>query len=554
MINVAKRMGATLDVPLEISDGRSDLPGPDVPLRTQRARTVGIISFLTLVVAVLGYFREATLAARFGVSATMDAYFGAVFIPNILYLVLVLGTLSPVFIPILLQEDISGDRARISSAFSAVTNFLLIVLLGVVGCAMLTGRYWLPSLFPGFATETIVIALRLTYIIFPAVVFLGLSGILAATLNAFHKFALPAFAPALSSIAIIAAVLVSRGERAIYFVGIATTIGFLLQFLLLTPATAALGIRYRPTLDFRHPAVRHLLTLGGPLFLYLVVAHASLLIERNLASRLSAGAVSTLTYAMRVFSVPANFLAAPLAIVAYPHFARAALRDSHGELRTQVSQTLRFVVFLFLPATIWTVLNALPIIRVLYERGQFRPEDSLVISRVLMLYGIGILPNAIAVILLRCFYAIQDTVTPLIAESIDLAFYLVTAPLLMRHFGIAGLAVTRGMTFFLVAAILGFVLWRRRGFLTINFDTFQFFARASAASVAMGAVSYVTFHLLQPLFEPGKTPLRLGVMVMNLLASAATFLAIARVLKLREAGRIVQTALDFVPGISRITR
>jgi len=515
---------------------------------THRGRTVASVSFLTLIVAIFGYLREATLAARFGVSATMDAYFGAFFIPNIVYIVLVLGTLSPIFIPILLQEDTGKGRFGVSDAFNAVTSFVLMVLAGLVACGMLTTHYWLPLLFPGFASSSVSLAERLIYIIFPAVVFLGLSGIFAAALNGFQKFVLPTFAPVLSSFAVIAAALLARGSQAIYIVGIATAFGFFLQFLVLIPALATLGIRFRFTLNFRHRAISRMLRLGGPLFLYLTVANASLLIERNLASRLSAGAVSALTYAIRVFAVPANFLAAPLAIVAYPHFAREALRENHGELRGQLSQTLRFVVFLFLPATVWTVLNALPITRVLYERGQFLPQDSLVISRVLMLYGIGILPNAVAVILLRCFYAMQDTVTPLLAESVDLCFYLLTAPLLLRRFGLQGLAVTRGMTFFVVAAILSVALLRRN-FLKIHWETLRFFVRTATASIAMGLVSWTALRLLQRWFDSGGTPLRLGVLVLVFSASVGTLLVVARLLKLQEADRIVKAALDLISSV-----
>src|SRR5258708_36159981 len=131
--------------------------------------------------------------------------------------------------------------------------------------------------------------------------------------------------------------------------------GLLLQFLLLVPAPASLGIRYRPSLRFDRPAITKLLRVGGPLLLYLVVANGSLFLERNLASRLATGAVSTLTYAMRLFVVPANFLAAPLAIVSYPQFAREAAYEKHGDLRSQVSRMFRLVVFLFLPVTVWTI-------------------------------------------------------------------------------------------------------------------------------------------------------------------------------------------------------
>jgi putative peptidoglycan lipid II flippase len=522
-------------------------PAVPQPRGLSQARTVGIVSVLTVIVAVFGYLREATLAARFGVSATMDAYFAAIFIPTMVYMVLIAGTLSPIFIPILLQEDANEDRAKLSETFSIVTNFVLLFLTAIVCCAIMTARRWLHLLFPGFSAATAEMTVRLVYMIFPSILFVAMAGILTAALNGFSKFALAAFAPALSSLTVIAATLFAHGSRAIYAVGIGTAVGFALQLLLLIPATASLGIRYRPTLRFRHPAISRLLRLGAPLFLYLAVANGALFLERNLASQLAAGSVSTLTYAMRLFAVPANFLAAPLAIVSYPQFAREALRDKHGDLRNQVSRMFRLVLFLFLPVTIFTILNAEPLTRLLYERGQFRLTDSVVTSRVLMLYGIGILPNALAVILLRCFYAVQDTITPLLAESVDLVFYATVATLLTRHFGIEGLAITRGLTFFLVTAILMYVLSKKRGLLALDLGLFQFVLRTVLASLAMTVVSWMSLHLLQSSFDSGGTPLRLGIVSGVLVMSSAAFLAAARLLKLNEVARVVNAAVELLP-------
>src|SRR5208282_554362 len=197
-------------------------PAAPQPRNFRRARTVGIVSVLTVIVAVFGYLREAALAAKFGVSATMDAYFGAIFIPTMVYMVLIAGTLSPVFIPILLQEDTNGDSAKLSETFSVVTNFVLLFLTGLVCCALITARIWLRLLFSGFSAATAETTIHLVYVIFPSVLFVAMAGILTAVLNGFGKFALAAFAPALSSVTVIVATLLARGDRAIYVVGIAT--------------------------------------------------------------------------------------------------------------------------------------------------------------------------------------------------------------------------------------------------------------------------------------------------------------------------------------------
>jgi putative peptidoglycan lipid II flippase len=520
------------------------------PPGLRKGRTASIVGASMVLVSVVGYLREAALAARFGVSTTMDAYFGAIFVPNILYSVLIAGTVSPILIPILLQEE-TGAETRRSESFSVVTTFSLLLLIVIIGLSVPGAHLWLAWLFPGFSAASLETAVRLVYIIFPAVLFLAVAGILTAVLNGSHKFALASFAPVFASASVIAAVLFARGDRAIYVVGIATAAGYLLQFLVLVPPTASLGIRYRPIFNFRHPAIKKLLRLGIPLFLYLAVASASSVIERNLASRLSAGAVSTLSYALRLFTVPSNFMAAPLAIVAYPGFAREAALVRRGELGAQVSKIFRLVIFLFLPVTIWAVINALVVTRLLYEHGRFFPTDSFLTARVLALYSVGILPNAIAMVLLRCYFAVEDTITPLFAETLSLISFVVAAPILSRHYGIGGLVAARAGTFFLVTVILVYVLARRKALLTLDLGFWAFVVRVMAASLGMGVVSWLALQLVRGLFDSGGTVVRLMLVVTLMATSGAIYLLLAQLMKLGQARQIWTTVMELLPGGDR---
>jgi putative peptidoglycan lipid II flippase len=524
--------------------------GISIPTGFRRGRTVGIVGLLTVIVAVFGYLRESALAARFGVSAGMDAYFAAIFIPNTLYFLLIAGTFSPVFIPILLQENTAEDRDAVSNTFSNVTNFVLLVLLVTIAFGMLTARVWLPLLFSGFDSATTELSVRLTYIIFPAVMFLAISGILTAVLNGFHRFALPALVPAWTSLSVIAGAFIAGGENAIYVIAIATAAGFCLQGLMLIPATASLGIHYRPVMDLRHPAIGKLLRLGVPLFLYLLIASASALVERNLASHLSAGAVSVLTYAFRLFTVPGNFLAAPLATVAYPLFAREAGRPDRGNLKAEFSKTLRMMFLLFLPTSLWVILNALPVTRLLYEHGSFHLQDSLLTSRVLAVYATAILPYALAVVTLRCLFALQDTMTPLWTEIAQLAYFVIAANFLTHHYGIIGVVTARSLGFFLVGATLLLVLGKKLQ-LALGLDTAWFVLRTAIASAAMALASWTSFHFLHPAFDSGNTLLRLLIVGSVLAISGATFFAAALLLRINEARQVVRTAADFLPATLR---
>ena len=278
----------------------------------------------------------------------------------------------------------------------------------------------------------------------------------------------------------------------------------------------------------------------------MAVSNISGFLERNLASRLSAGAVSILAYAMRLFTVPASFFAAPLAIVAYPQFAHEAARGEKGELPNKISRVIRLVWFVFLPVTVLLMLNALPITRFVYEHGRFSPADSFITARALALYGTGILPNALAIVLLRCFFAIQDTVTPLWAEVVNLGFYAVAAVVMARHFGIAGLALARGAGFFPFAAILVFVLWKRRGLLRLDLDFLNFLWRSVTAAIVLALVNWISMRLFQKWFDGGNAPVRLGIIFGVLLLAGTAFLIVARLLRLDEASQIMSAVRDLM--------
>jgi putative peptidoglycan lipid II flippase len=416
-----------------------------------------------------------------------------------------------------------------------VISFVTLLLLLTVGVGTVTCRLWLPVLFGGFKGETLDSTARLTYMILPGLIFLGLSGVLSATLNSFHKFTMPTLAPAVSSVVILVAVLTAREKNGIYVVGLATALGFILQCAILIPQVAALGIRFRPTLKLRHPIIPRLIHLALPLALYLIVSNGALFIERNLASRISAGAVTTLNYALRLFLVPANFLVSPLATVAYPGFTREALREGYGELRPQATKALRLVVFLFLPTTLWMVINALPLTRVLYEHGRFSVSDSLMTANVLGMYALGILPNALSVIVLRCLYAIRETRVPLWVESVALAVYAVCAVVLSRLFGVQGLAFSRSAEFVIVSAMLLAVLWRRLGMRAPDAATISFLLRAACACLTMGAVLWGSLKFLFPRFGHDSTSMRIAIVAAQFVIGAGIYLGMARLLRLKEA-------------------
>lgn len=206
------------------------------------------------------------------------------------------------------------------------------------------------------------------------------------------------------------------------------------------------------------------------------------------------------------------------------------------------------MIFLFLPVTLWTIINSLVVTRLLYEHGKFLSADSVITARVLAVYSVGILPNAIAMVLLRCFFAVEDTLTPLVAETLAFGSFVMSGPFFSRHYGIGGLVATRAAAFFLVTGILIYVLARRKALLNLNWDLMNFLVRATAASIGMGAISWLSLRLLTGTFDSGGIVVRLVLTMALMVISGAFYLLLAQLLKLDEARQIWTTVRGWLPG------
>ena len=515
------------------------------PIVRSRGRLVIWVTILTTFVSAVGYFREAVFASRLGASASMDAYLAALFVPNTLYFVLIAGTVSPIFMTVFSQHQ-SGSSEEALGVFRVTSTCSAVILIALVLLGTLTARFWLPLVFSGFTSGQLELSLQLLYVIFPSIVFLGMSGIVSALLNSLGHFTAPAVSPAMYAVATVPVLLLAPRDKLVQWVAIATAVGLAAQLFVQLPTAASLGVRWRPDFNFRHPAIRRLVRLALPLLAYLVVANASLLVERNVASKLSTGAISIVNYATRLFAIPGNLLIMPLAVVFYPSFAREAAREGRGDLARELRDALRITLFLALPVSCWVVMHALPLTRVVFERGQFDFTNSTQTAGMLAFYSLGLLPNAVAVILLRAFYAIQDTVTPLLAEAANLACYTWAAPRLAERFGMAGLGAARAGSFVLVALILLFALRRKLAEAWSPSTDGVFLLKIAFGSFVTGMVTWVASVTLNSALQLSGFPARASVVAFLAALGGAAYIGTCYLLAVREVNSVANVCFGWV--------
>jgi putative peptidoglycan lipid II flippase len=501
------------------SDDPAASPGPDDDGAAGRAltRSAGAVSIGVMVSRVLGLVREQVLAYLFSARIGLDAYYAAFRIPNLLRDMFGEGALSKAFVSTFsdIQEKEGNDAAL------RLVNLVLSALILVVGAFTLLGVIYADAIvalvFPGggfdtplpadasygFATKR-ELTVRLTQIMFPFIFFVSLAALVMGVLNARGRFLIPALASSFFNVGSIVV-----GVTGYYFaprfgyhptMGMAVGVlaGGALQLLWQLPTLFRLGYRYRPVLSLRDPWLRKVMRLFGPGALIASTVQVNLLVNSIFAS-MGEGWLSWIMQAYRVLHLPLGLIAVAMSVATLPALSRAAARADRDGFRDTFSQATRLVIVFTVPATIGLLVLAPPIVRLIFEQGQFGPADTVQVAGALRCYAVGLLSFAAVKIVTDGFYALHDIRAPLMVSFVSILSnaglnWTFVVVLGMDHRGLA-LATSATMT---ISVVWLWLLLRRRAELG-RLDggrTVMTLMKTVAASVLMGGFVLGTFRFL----------------------------------------------------------
>jgi len=421
-----------------------------------------IISAAAVLSRILGYAREMLLAARFGATYTTDAYLTAHDVPFALFLTVSAG-LVMVFIPVyreVMQRQGEGAAGRLVVSMLNLTLLAALVLLGA-GWAL--APWFVPRLVPHLPADAHALAVSLTRTMLPMLLFMGLAGVATAVLNAHHRFTAPAFVGLVNNLPVVLILLVVSQSSQIHWVAWSVVAGAALGAVMLLPSLRRLGLRWRPAIDWRDPGLAQVGRLIVPVLATTGIIQVQDFFDRFLASGLAEGSISALNYAVRVNSLPYGVVGTAIATVLYPSLAAQAADRRDDELRATLSRGLRMLSFVLLPMAAGLLLLREPIVKLMFERGAFDPAATRLTAYALLFYAPGILLFGWQDFLNRCFWALQDTRTPMWAAVWLVAFSLLFKLLLVQPLAHGGLAL--GQTLATVVSA-GYLLWQLRKRLT----------------------------------------------------------------------------------------
>jgi len=426
------------------------------------ASAATLVMMLFILSRGTGLLREMIIGARFGTAADLDAYLAAFRIPDLLFQLVAGGALGSAFIPTFAAAWTENSQQQAWLLFSRVLNLLTLFLVILCGLAMLFAEPLVAGLIaPGFSLEQQRLTASLMRWMLASTVVFGASGLIMGALNAVQHFLLPAVAPALYNCAIITGAWLLAPVVGIHGLVIGVAGGSVLHLLVQLPALLRQKVRYRFSFRIGDAQVREVARLMGPRVLGLLFVQLNFLVNTILASGLPDGSLSALNYAWLLMLLPQGIFAQAVATVAFPTFSAQVAAGNRSQLLVTLSGLLRLVLFLSIPAAFLLYVLDEPFIELLFQRGRFDVASTQAVAYALRFYALGLVAHAVVEIVVRVFYALHDTATPVVAGVATMALNILLSLALIGRLSFGGLALANSIATALEMLVLLILLARK---------------------------------------------------------------------------------------------
>jgi putative peptidoglycan lipid II flippase len=521
-----------------------EAPGATAARREPSAGRVLVRASLVLTVAALasralGWLRLLVIGSQFGASRELDAYFAAFRIPDAIFQLVVAGALSAALIPVFQGYRAREDEVEAWRLASSVINLVLIALAGVSLVMAIFAPWIVPAVTPGFDAPTTELTVRMTRVMLLSPVFIGMGAVVSGILNSYERFTVPAIAPLVYNVAIIIAAIFLAPVMGVEGLAVGVAVGSLAHLVIQLPNLASVGQRYDLTVSLRHPGVRRVAWLMGPRTLGLAAVQVNFIASTVLASTMPEGSVTAYNYAFQLMQVPVGVVGVSIAIALFPRLSRDAALGRIREVRAQLAQSLRVLLFVAAPLTAIMIVLRGPLTAVFFQYGLFSAQSTERTAEALLFFTLGLGAQVLVPVLARAFYALQDTRTPVLWAIVAVVLNVPLMAWLAGPMRVDGLALALSVTATL--EVIGLV-WALRGRLG-GIDG-QAILRSLARSVAAGtAAALLMLGALQvtEASAGGLLTNALGRLVALLVLAglgAAIFLVVAGALRSPEIGEL----------------
>ena len=419
-----------------------------------------IVSAGVLISRILGQLREVIFASLLGATASTDEYVAAFAIPDFLNYLLAGGFLSITFIPILARYQARDDDAGGWAALSAIIRPVAVGIIGLVAIGWVAAPAVIDLLFPSFSPEQIENTIRFTRIILPAQIFFVIGALFSAVQYTKGVFTIPTLAPIVYNLGIIIGGVgwaIVNGASPEGFVWGALAGAFVGNFAIQWWGAHRLGMRLDLRIPWRHPVLKEYLLIAFPLMIGQSIVVLDETFMRVFGQFVSEGAATELNYARRTMLVPVGVIAQAAGVAAYPFLARLFAEGRLEEMKDTVDKALRYVLALSMTATALVAAMTLPIVRALFERGEFTAASTVGTAEALFFYAFAIPIWGGLQLLNRAFYATREMWTPVVVGTAATIAAVPLYVILQNTFGLRGVALASTLALAIYTGVLAAV-------------------------------------------------------------------------------------------------
>ncbi len=434
-------------------------------------RAAGVVGLATMTSRVLGLVRDQALAYRFGAGDRMDAFLVALRIPNLLRELFAEGAMNAAFVPVFTRRLTREGREAAWRLGAQLIN-ALVVVTGVIAAAGMVFAEPLTRLFAADYQDVpgkFELTVQLTRIVLPFLTLVAVAAACMGMLNSLRRFFVAAVSPAAYNVCLIAGALFvvplmpEGGMDPIAAVAAAAVAGGAGQIAAQWWALRREGFRWRPALDPADRGLRDVVGLMGPATVAGAALQVNLLVNTILATGEGTGAVTWLTLAFRLMYLPLGVLGVSIATVTLPAVSRHAASGDLAAVRETVSHGLRLMLAVMVPAAVGLAVLATPVVRLVFEHGEFTAADTTATARALVFYAPGIVGYAAVRLTAPVFYAFGNSLTPALVSVVTVALNVGLNLVLVRIMGYPGLALGTALAAWFNAGGLMVLLHRRLG-------------------------------------------------------------------------------------------
>ncbi|PIR03027.1 MAG: murein biosynthesis integral membrane protein MurJ [Candidatus Magasanikbacteria bacterium CG11_big_fil_rev_8_21_14_0_20_43_7] len=404
---------------------------------TGAAIILGAASFLSRIIGIL---RDRIFAHQFGAGSTLDAYYAAFRIPDLVYNLLIVGALSAGFIPVFLELK-EKNQTNAWHVTNTVLNMLAIGSLVVCAVLFLFTPFLTHIIVPGFSGEQKDLTIMLARIMFVSPILLGISSLISGVLQSFKAFFIYSLTPIMYNMGIIIGAIFFVPWIGVKGLAYGVILGAVLHLLIQLPMLFKLGFRYRPVLDVRDTSVKRIWKMMIPRTLSLATFQINLLVITMLASTLGNGSITIFNFANNLQYFPVGIIGISFAIAAFPTLSELIAQKKQSLMVDELIRTSRQILFYIIPLSVIFLLLRAQIVRTVFGSGAFDWDATILTADTLALFSLSLFAQALIPLLARGFYALKDTWTPFLIGISGTLVNIMTAIYLKDLYGVRGLAL-----------------------------------------------------------------------------------------------------------------